>query len=155
MIRINHMEITVPAGTIARDGKVLGDFLCDLLGFQISEFPNLEIPHLVVESDNDGSQFLFIAENEQPLPLASEDHLGFQLEDFGAVDTVLARALEWQQRDPRVEVRDMGVLDLPRTLTRAIYVRFLLPIWFDLQHIAAKPGFLAEREWRFGSRATA
>jgi hypothetical protein len=153
MIRMNHMEITVAPGTIARDGDNLAAFLHDVLGFERSIFPGMEIPYLVVKTDEEASQFLFIAENERPLPPASEDHLGFQLEDIDAVEAALTRTQEWQRRDPRVEIRDMGVLDLEETLTRAIYIRYLLPIWFDVQHIAAKPGFEPAREWCFAQRA--
>jgi len=149
MLRFNHMEITVPPGFVAAHGEALYAFLHDVLGFERSIFPGLDFPSLVVKTDPDASQFLFIAENDRPLPMASEDHLGFQLDDEAAVETVLARSLAWQARDARVEVRDMGMLDLEATTTRAIYVRYLLPLWFDVQHIAAKPGFEPDREWKF------
>jgi hypothetical protein len=149
MLRFNHMEITVPPGFIAQDGESLYAFLHEVLGFERSVFPGLDLPSLVVKTDEDASQFLFIAENAQPLPRASEDHLGFQLDDAASVDAVLVRSRGWQERDPRVEIRDMGVLDLDQTTTRAVYIRYLLPIWFDVQHIAAKPGFAPAREWRF------
>lgn len=149
MLRFNHMEITVAPGFVARDGQALYAFLREVLGFERSVFPGLDFPSLVVKTDPDASQFLFIAENDQPLPQASEDHLGFQLDDAAAVEAVLARCRAWRERDPRVEIRDMGVLDLEETATRSIYVRYLLPLWFDVQHIAAKPGHAPTREWQF------
>src|SRR6218665_2411492 len=114
MLRFNHMEITVPSGFIAASGEDLYAFLHEVLGFERSVFPGLDFPNLVVKTDPDASQFIFIAENAQPLPLASEDHLGFQLDDEAAVEKVLERSLAWQGRDARVEVRDMAVLKIGR-----------------------------------------
>lgn len=149
MLRFNHMEITVAPGFIAAHGEDLYAFLHDVLGFERSIFPGLDFPSLVVKTDEDASQFIFIAENAQPLATASEDHLGFQLDDDAAVEEVLARSLDWTTRDSRVEVRDMGLLELEATTTRAVYIRYLLPLWFDVQHIAAKPGFEPARAWQF------
>lgn len=149
MLRFNHMEITVSPGFIAREGEALYAFLHEVLGFERSVFPGLDFPSLVVKTDEDASQFLFIAENAQPMLRTAEDHLGFQLDNATAVETVLARSLAWQERDARVEIRDMGVLDLEETTTRAVYIRYLLPLWFDVQHIAAKPGYTPAREWQF------
>lgn len=155
MLRMNHMEITVPRGLIEQSGESLMAFLAEVLGFQKSDFPGLDFPHLVVKTDPDASQFLFIAEHDQPLARASEDHLGFQLDSEAQVEQALAAAQAWQERDPRVEIRDMGVLDLEATRTRAVYIRYLLPLWFDVQHISAKPGFEPANEWRFTARAPA
>lgn len=148
-MRFNHMELTVAPGFVAENGEALYAFLHEVLDFERSVFPGLDFPSLVVKTDQDASQFLFIAEHPEPLGRASEDHLGFQMDDNDAVEQVLTRARDWQRRDPRVEIRDVGVLDLEATLTRAFYVRYLLPIWFDVQHIQAKRGHEPAFEWRF------
>lgn len=150
MIRFNHMEITLPRGFIARDGERLYDFLHEVLGFERSDFPGLETPCLVVKTDAEASQFLFMPEHDTPLPRASEDHLGLHVDSFEQVEAMMAACEAWRERDPRLEIRDFGVLDLEQTRTRAFYVRYLLPIWFDIQHIEAKPGYPPARTWRFG-----
>lgn len=149
MLRFNHMEITIPVGLIEQDGENLFAFLHDIFGFERDVFPGLDFPSLVVKTDPEASQFLFISEHEQPLERASEDHLGFQLDSDAEVEAILARCEAWRERDPRVEIRDLGMLDLDKTTTRAFYVRYLLPIWFDVQHIGAKPGFEPARTWQF------
>lgn len=149
MLRFNHMEITLPPGFVARDGENLVRFFEEVFGFQRGAFPGLEDPHLVVSTDPEGSQFLFLAENEVSLPPASEDHLGFHVDTAEEVEELLKRCERYAERDSRVEIRDVGTLDLEKTTTRAFYVRYLLPLWLDVQNIAAKPGHEFSREWRF------
>ena len=153
MMRFNHMEITVSPGFVAEHGEDLYRFLHEVLGFAPSVFPGLDFPSLVVKTDPEASQFLFIAENEQPLARASDDHLGLHLDSDAEVEAVLAAAEAFKATDDRVEIRDLGMLELEATTTRAIYVRYLLPIWFDVQHIAHRPGHEPAREWRFAPAA--
>lgn len=150
MLRFNHMEITVPPGFVARDGDSLLRFFEEIFGFERGAFPGLDDPHLVVTTDPEGSQFLFLAENEVNLSAASEDHLGFHLDSADEVEEVLQRCERFAAEDSRVEIRDLGILDLDQTITRAFYVRYLLPLWFDVQNITAKPGFEVARGWHFG-----
>lgn len=152
MIRFNHMEITVPPGFVAADGENLFAFFEEVLGFERAEFPGLDFPSVVVKTDPDASQFLFIAENAAPLAKASEDHLGMHLDSAIDVEAALARCRIWEERDTRIEIRDLGTLDLEATSTRAFYVRYLLPIWFDVQNIAAKPGYAPSHGWKFVAR---
>ena len=139
MLRFNHMEITVPLGTVAQNGAAFHEFMKDAFGFEAGEFPaKLEHPGLVVTDGVEGGQFLFIAEHPQSLPKASDDHLGFHVDSAEEVDRILQICEDWQKRDERVEIRDFGLVDFGRWETRAVYVRFILPIWFDVQNIAPK-----------------
>ncbi len=149
MIRFNHMEITVPRGFVAAEGDNLVRFLEDVFGFLPSVFPGLDVPYIVMKTDPDATQFLFIPEHDALMQRASDDHLGFHLDSAAAVETLLKKCEDWRGQDPRVEIRDIGILHLEQTATRAIYVRYLLPIWFDIQNIAAKPGFPPARAWQF------
>jgi hypothetical protein len=45
-----------------------------------------------------------------------------------------------------------GTLERDRDDIRAFYVRYLLPIWFDVQVIESASGRTAERRWTYGSR---
>jgi len=79
----------------------------------------------------------------------SDDHLGLHLDSEADVADMLARCEAFGADHPELEIRRLNVLDLKATLTYAFYVRYLLPIWFDVQHIAYKPGYEPAREWRF------
>lgn len=151
MLRFNHMEITVPPGTIADEGDRLSEFMAEAFGFARESFPApLDNPSLVLSTDAEGSQFLFVTDHPEPLARASEDHLGFHVDSFGEVDRIHAVALDWQARDPRLEIRDFGVVDFGAWQTRAVYVRYILPIWFDVQHIASTTGEVPAHQWTFG-----
>ena len=149
MMRFNHIEVTVPAGFVAEHENDLTAFLLEELGFQRSIFPGLTIPHLIFTTDPCSSQFLFIAESEVPVIIRGDDHLGLHLDDESKVQSMLERCERWRSRDPRMEIRALDLLDLEATTTCAFYVRFLLPIWFDVQHIKYKPGFEPSHAWRF------
>ena len=150
MIRFNHMEITVPRGYCARHRSDFDAFFLGLFDFLPSVFPGLEESSLVYRTDAAASQFLFIAEHDEPAPRLSDDHLGFHLDSAGEVEDKLAKCLAFQAAHPELEIRDLGILDLTQTSTRGFYVRYLLPLWFDVQHIAYKPGFEPGEAWRFG-----
>src|SRR5688572_18633525 len=155
VIRFNHVEVTVPKGFVAEHGEALLTFVTETFGFLPSVFPGLDVESLLFKSDPDASQFLFVAEHDAPMPRVSDDHLGLHLDSDDEVAAALARCKAWQARDPRVEIREFDTLDLAETTTRSFYVRYLLPIWFDVQHIAHKAGHEPAREWRFEPAGTA
>lgn len=150
MIRFNHMEITVPRGFCALHRREFDAFFLQLFDFLPSVFPGLEESSLVYRTDAAASQFLFIAEHDLPAPKLSDDHLGFHLDSARQVEDRLASCLAFQASHPGMEIRDLGILDLTETRTRAFYVRYLLPLWFDIQHIEYKPGFEPVQAWSFG-----
>jgi hypothetical protein len=80
----------------------------------------------------------------------SDDHLGLHVDSAAEVAAMLARCEAFGADHPELEIRRLDVLDLKATVTHAFYVRYLLPIWFDIQHIAHKPGHEPARAWRFG-----
>lgn len=149
MIRLNHAEITVPRGFTRQHRKALDAFFLTVLSFERSAFPGLEDSSLVYKTDPDASQFLFIAEHERPMAPVSDDHLGLHLDSAADVEAMLARCEAFGADHSGVEIRRLDVLDLPATTTHAFYVRYLLPIWLDVQHIAHKPGHKPQRQWRF------
>ena len=53
------------------------------------------------------------------------------------------------RRDPRVELKEYEDLEAGPVTVHAFYVRFLLPIWFDVQVIESAPGSEPARRWRF------
>jgi hypothetical protein len=49
-----------------------------------------------------------------------------------------------------VQIRLYDDLVLENTTTHAFYVRYGLPIWFDVQHIAYRPEKAPARRWTYG-----
>ena len=56
------------------------------------------------------------------------------------LDVVAAVQVARLPRDARVEIKEYEDLEVADTTVHAFYVRFLLPIWFDVQVIERAPG---------------
>ena len=104
---------------------------------------------LALHTDTEGGQFLLIVEHDRHTVSAGFDRLGFLLESAVEVDARLEACRAWQARDPRVRIRLCDDLVLPDTVTHAFYVRYGLPLWIDVQHIAHRPGKDPPRTWQY------
>ena len=149
-MRMNHVEVTIARGTFVAIRPDLVAFYGDALGFAVNCIEAFGPAHLFLTRDPEGSQFIYVAEHEQPMQVGGDDHLGFHVDSPAAVDAILAECRVVQTRDPRMQIRELEDLDTPMTSTHAFYFRYLLPLWFDIQHIAFKPGFEPRRRWLFG-----
>lgn len=152
--RMSHMDITVPRGTLRAHGQTIAAFYADVLGFEAVDFPGA-VPDFIspecmmLRSDPDYSQFILLYEHDQPLQVQALDHLGLHFNSAAEVDTVLAKCRAWQDRDPRVELVEKDDIVLEYTVTHAFYMRFLLPLWFDVHHIAFSPEWQPAQNWRY------
>jgi hypothetical protein len=136
--RINHLEVTVPRGSLAAIMPDLESFYCGALGLQPVRIDAFPAPHVFLTSVDPGRYFIYVAEHEKPMIVGGDDHLGFHMQDRAAVDQVLRACRIRADADVRMEIRDLDDLDLEQTRTRAFYFRYLLPIWFDIQVIEYK-----------------
>jgi hypothetical protein len=148
-LRFNHMELSLPPGELTRWRTDIAAFYGEVFGFTALDFPLFGQNCLVLQTDPEASQFLLVVEHERSLSCPGFDHLGFLLESREAVDEKFAACRAWQARDSRVEIKEYDDLVLERTTTRAFYVRFGLPLWFDVQHIAYHEDTQAKRRWVF------
>ena len=148
--RLNHLQLTIPRGTLASDYDAMRAFYCDVLGFNATRIEKFGPDHVFFATDPEGSQFLYVAEDPEPMRVSSNDHLGFHVDSRAGVDLALAACKHVQARDPRMQIQELEDLDLPETVTHAFYFKYLLPLWFDIQVIEHKPGFAPSRQWFFG-----
>ena len=63
------------------------------------------------------------------------DHLGLLFDDRAEIDERLAKAKTWQAKDDRVQIKEYEDLVTGGVTVHAFYVKYLLPIWFDVQVI--------------------
>ena len=153
-LRFNHMELTLPMGQLSAWRDRIAAFYGRIFGFHAKNIQIFEQDALVLQTDADGSQFILITETEPALATTpSYDHLGFLLNSREAVEQKLEQCKAWQENDPAVEILEYDDLELPETVTRAFYVRYGLPIWFDVQHIAYRAGCEPEMIWEFRRNA--
>jgi hypothetical protein len=146
------MELTVAKGGL--DAKTRADiarFYAELFGFEALDVPILGQLGLLLRTDPETSQFLLITEARDPLQAAGFDHLGFLVESRDRVDALLAQCHVWRARDARLQLKQYEDLTQAGVTVHAFYVKFLLPIWFDVQHIDYAAGAEPGRVWAFGA----
>jgi hypothetical protein len=149
--RFNHMELTLPKGALAAAREGIRTFYGDLFGWEALDVPILKQNGLLLRTDPETSQFILVTEQTAHLSSPGFDHLGLLCESRAEVDALLARAKEWQRRDPRVELKEYEDLVTGPVTTHAFYVRYLLPIWLDVQVLEYAEGSVPRRRWSFGA----
>ena len=132
-IRFNHMELSVPSGTLTDGFRAdLEAFYGDVFGFSFQPGRMFEQDtHLMTLPDG---PFILVIEAERPMAAPGFDHLGFEMQSRDQVDETRAKVRAWTEKDARVQLKEYpdGVMD--GRLYHAYYVRHLLPIWFDVQY---------------------
>lgn len=148
-LRFNHMELTLPPGSLVRDRDAIVAFYSEVFGFDAIDVPLFDASGLLLRTDTDTSQFLLLMEQEKHLVSPGYDHLGFLYDTRAEVDEKLAMCKQWQKKDDRLRLKEYEDLVIKPTVTHAFYVQFLLPIWFDIQVIEYEPGTAPPKRWMF------
>ncbi|MET0664032.1 MAG: hypothetical protein ABW008_00595 [Acidimicrobiales bacterium] len=135
-LRFNHMELTLPRGALGDDGRAdIRAFYGEVFDFEALDVPILGQLGLLLRTDEATSQFLLLMESETPIDAPGYDHLGFLYDTREQVDDRLEQVKRWQEKDERVRIKEYEDLVTGATTVHAFYVRYLLPIWFDVQSI--------------------
>ena len=149
-LRFNHMELTLPEGGLDDATRAdVGAFYRDVFGWQPLDVPILGQNALLLRVDEDTSQFVLVAESRKPLAVPGYDHLGLLLDSRGEVDRTLETIRRWQARDERVQIKEYDDLEQRGVTVHAFYVRYLLPLWFDVQCLEWAAGAEPKRRWRY------
>jgi hypothetical protein len=146
-LRFNHMELTLPPGTLASDREAIIAFYGEVFGFDAIDVPLFDSTGLLLRTDVETSQFLLLMEQENHLHSPGYDHLGFLYETRAEVDDKLAQCKQWQKKDARLRLKEYDDLVINPTVTHAFYVQYLLPIWFDIQVIEYAQGTAPQKSW--------
>ncbi len=148
-LRFNHMELTVPIGELDKLREPIRAFYGDVFDMEAMDVPILGQTGLLLRSDPETSQFILITEQKKHLQSPGFDHLGFLLESREDVDGLREKIGKWQDQDSRVKIKDYEDFVIQNVTTRAFYVKYLLPVWFDGQVIEYAEGTSPERAWHF------
>jgi hypothetical protein len=149
--RFNHMELTLPKGALEKRRDEIKTFYADLFGWDALDVPILKQTGLLLRTDPETSQFILVTEQRAHLTSPGFDHLGLLCDSRAEVDALFARAKDWQRRDARVELKEYEDLVSGPVTTHAFYVRYLLPIWFDVQVLEYAEGAAPSRRWSYGA----
>jgi hypothetical protein len=133
-MRFNHMELTFPRGTLEPAfRKEVADFYGDVFGWEARDVDAVGKNCLYLGVDD--GQFLLLAESGRPMSSPGYDHLGLLMDSREEVDDTLVRVKARAESDDRIEIKEYEDLVMPRITVHAFYVRYLLPIYFDVQVI--------------------
>lgn len=131
-MRFNHMELTFEPGTLTQEVREEIDaFYGDVFGWSGKDVPILGQQGHLLQPDPD--QFILLTEYKHFMASPGFDHLGLLYDTRAEVDALLAKCKAWQAKDPRVQIKEYDDLVQQTVTVRAFYVRYLLPIWFDVQ----------------------
>ena len=131
-MRFNHMELTFPIGSLTGDVREEIDaFYGSVFGWTALDTEVVgQSCHLLMP---DPGQFILLAESERPMSSPGYDHLGLLQESRQEVDDLLDACERYAEKDDRVRIKRYEDLVYPGLTIHAFYVKYLLPIYFDVQ----------------------
>ncbi len=147
-MRFNHMELTLARGSL--DEKLREDirsFYCTELEWTALDLPLLGQNTLFLSPDD--GQFILVAESDKPISSPGFDHLGLLVETREEVDALLEQCKKFREKDARMKIKEYDDLKQGPVTVRAFYVKYLLPIYFDIQTIDWEPGSQPKKSWRY------
>jgi hypothetical protein len=133
-MRFNHMELTLPRGTLTKE------FRDEVDAFYSTVFGWTALDTKVVGQDChllmlDPDQFILLAESDTPISSPGYDHLGLLQSSRDEVDRLRHDCERYAEKDDRVTLKLYDDLVYPGTVVHAFYVKYRLPIYFDVQSI--------------------
>ena len=131
-MRFNHMELTFARGMLT-DGfrEEVDAFYGSVFGWKavdtevVGQWCHILLP--------DADQFILLAESDKPMQSPGFDHLGLLQDTRAEVDDLLEACKRYREKDDRVQIREYQDLKSPGLTVHAFYVKYLLPIYFDVQ----------------------
>jgi hypothetical protein len=147
-MRFNHMELTFGRGELNEEMRAdIDRFYGDVLNWRCSPYELFgQAGHLLLP---DEGQFILLMEVDEPIHSPSYDHLGLLMDTREEVDDVLEACRRVQEKDDRLRLKLFEDIVTPGVTQHAFYVRYLLPIWFDVCSLEHPPGAEPARHWEF------
>ena len=149
--RFNHMELTVPPGSLdAAMRRDLGAFYGEMFNWRGIDVELFEQTNFLLTGDDASQSFVLVAEAKKHMSSPGYDHLGILCDTRDDVDELLEVAKRWRDKDDRVKIIEFEKdLVQGRVTVHAFYVKYLLPILFDVQCIEYEPGSEPKQRWQY------
>jgi hypothetical protein len=150
-MRFNHMELTFARGALDEATRsAIDSFYGDVLGWRCTPYELFgQLGHLLLP---DEGQFILLMESDDPISSPGLDHLGLLLDSRAEVDSLHDQCVAFAEKDERLELLDFDDLVNPRVTQRLFYVRYLLPLWFDVHALEYPAGGRPTSGWAYGPR---
>jgi hypothetical protein len=132
-MRFNHMELTFPTGTLTTEFREEIDaFYGSVFGWIGVDTEVVgQLCHILLSEE--AQQFILLADSDKPMQSPGYDHLGLLFATRAEVNDKLEQCKRYQEKDDRVEIKEYDDLVIGDLTTYAFYVKYLLPIYFDVQ----------------------
>jgi hypothetical protein len=149
-VRFNHMELTFARGALDDAARAdIDAFYGGVLGWRSSPYELFgQLGQLLVPDDG---QFILLMEVDDPIHSPSYDHLGLLMDARDEVDELLENCHRFQEKDDRVQLLELEDIVTPRVTQHAFYVRYILPIWFDVHALEYPPGGAPGHHWQYAA----
>jgi hypothetical protein len=149
--RFNHMELTVEPGSL--DDAARGDiaaFYGEMFNWTGRDVELFDKRNFLLMGEDGSQHFILLAESKKFMQAPGYDHLGVLCDAREEVDELLERAKRWRDKDDRVQILEFAedLVQGPVTV-HAFYVKYLLPIRFDVQCIEHAPGSEPDKIWQY------
>jgi hypothetical protein len=138
--RINHVAISVDADILNDEGRAaLLDFYSEIFGWTEGD-NSTEKGNPLILFTGESRQFLYLLPARDEFMVTPDmDHFGLEVSSKKGLTEILERVRNYKTKDDRVGLSDIGTMvthhdDVDYTLTNA-YVKFLIPLWIELQHV--------------------
>jgi hypothetical protein len=131
-MRFNHMELTFARDTLtAQFREEIDAFYGAVFGWGATDAEVVgQFCHILLP---DPDQFILLAESGKPMSSPGFDHLGLLQDSRAEVDDLLEACKRYRDKDDRVQIQEYEDLVYPGLTVHAYYVKYLLPIYFDVQ----------------------
>lgn len=132
-MRLNHMELTFPRGTLDDAfRKEVDAFWCETFGWTSVDTEVVgQLAHILLTGTE--GDFILLAESDTPISSPGYDHLGLLQGTRVEVDELLDRCKRFRESDDRLVIKEYEDLETGGLVVHAFYVKYLLPIYFDVQ----------------------
>jgi hypothetical protein len=147
-MRFNHMELTFARGSLDEATRsAIDGFYGGVLGWRCTPYELFgQLGHLLVP---DEGQFLLLMESDDPISSPGLDHLGMLLDSRAEVDALHQACAAFALEDDRLHIQEFEDLVNPRVTQRLFYVRYLLPLWFDVHALEYPPDAEPSHRWAY------
>jgi hypothetical protein len=149
--RFNHMELTFPRGALDDAARRdIGAFYNEMFGWHGFDVELFGQRNFLLAGEDGAQHFILLAEADKYMQAPGYDHLGVLCDTREEVDELLELAKRWRDKDDRVRILEFEKDLVQGNVTvHAFYVRYLLPIQFDVQCIEYKAGTEPEKRWSY------
>src|SRR5215475_10550022 len=148
---VNHGERRIMNKKIDADARRdIAAFYGEMFGWNGFDVELFNQTNFLLTGTDESQHFILLAEADKHMDSPGYDHLGILCDTREEVDELLERAKQWRDKDDRVRIVEFekDLVQGPVTV-HAFYVKYLLPILFDVQCIEHEPGAEPKKRWQY------